>query len=409
MARGSVVRGLVLKKTKTQRAAATFISANPSAYFGARDRNRDLVLEVLRRNQPISRVSIAAKSGLQRSTVSSIVEGLIAERWIREGSVIKTARGRRPTMLSMNEDVVILVADVRPTQAILAVVDLNGRFLDRTVVPMINDAKRGVDAIGDGLLKLLAQFPRKTCEGVGLSLPGRVDSATQTLAFAPNLPWVGFDIRGALQQKLKLQVEMDNAANACILSEVWFGRLEGVRDAVLITVSEGIGSALLLNGSLVEGATGMAGEIGHVPISTEGPKCACGEVGCLEMFASSRAAIRYFHESDPKKPVPTIQQLMNMEASGDTQARAALVKQATAIGRGMRIVTACVNPQTILFAGDITLRWDLVGPVIEDEVKKRMLTGAAPKIAALPDGESARLRGAAALVLQRHTGYQRTA
>ena len=373
-----------------------------------RDKNRDLVLKMLRRHQPISRVAIANRSGLQRSTVSSIVEQLIAESWIREGSVVKTARGRRPTMLSMNEDLMILVADVRPSQAILAAVDLNGRFLERTMIPLIDDPKRGVEAIAEGMLRLLEHFPRKTCEGVGLSMPGRVDRTTQKLAFAPNLPWVGFDIRGALQKKLKLQVELDNAANACMLSEIWFGRLEGVRDGVVITISEGLGAALLLNGILVEGAEGMAGEIGHVPISTEGPKCACGEVGCFEMFASSRAAVRYFMESAPTEPTPSIQQLMNMEASGNVKARDALQKQAHAIGRGLRILTAVVNPQTILFAGDITLRWDIISPIIEAEVARGMLAGPPPKLAALPDGESARLRGAAALVLQRHVGFQRT-
>jgi predicted NBD/HSP70 family sugar kinase len=374
-----------------------------------RDTNRDLVLKMLRRHQPISRVTIANWSGLQRSTVSSIVEQLIAESWIREGSVLKTARGRRPTMLSMNEDLMILVADVRPSQAILAAVDLNGRLLERTMIPLIDDPKRGIEAIADGMIRLREHFPRKTCEGVGLSMPGRVDRATQRLAFAPNLPWVGFDIQGTLQKKLKLQVELDNAANACMLSEMWFGRLEGVRDAVVVTISEGVGAALLMNGTLVEGAAGMAGEIGHVPVSTEGPKCACGETGCFEMFASSRAAIRYFQESAPSQPAPSIQQLMNMEASGNMQARDALQKQARAIGRGLRIITAVVNPRTILFAGDITLRWDIISPIIEAEVAKGMLAGQPPKIEALPDGESARLRGAAALVLQRHIGFQRAA
>src|SRR5579863_10579052 len=91
-----------------------------------RDNNRDLVLEVLRRNQPISRVGIARKSGLQRSTISSIVDGLIAERWVREGAAVRTERGRRPTMLTLNHDLLLLVADIRPTAASLAVVDLNG-------------------------------------------------------------------------------------------------------------------------------------------------------------------------------------------------------------------------------------------------------------------------------------------
>ena len=370
-----------------------------------RDTNRELVLETLRRHQPISRVDIATKSGLQRSTVSSIVEQLIAESWIREGSILKTARGRRPTMLSMNEDLMILVADVRPSQAILAAIDLNGRFLERTMIPLIDDPKRGIEAVAEGMIQLREHFPRKTCEGVGLSMPGRIDRTTQKLVFAPNLPWVGFDIQAALQKKLTLQVELDNAANACMLSEIWFGHLEGIRDAVVITVSEGVGAALLLNGVLVEGIAGMAGEIGHVPISTEGPRCACGEIGCFEMFASSRAAIRYFQESAPRQPVPTIQQLMNMEASGNLKARDALQKQARAIGRGLRIITAVLNPQIILFAGDITLRWEVVSSIIEAEVTRGMLAGPPPKLAALADGESARLRGAAALVLQRHLGF----
>lgn len=371
------------------------------------DNNRDLVLEVLRRNQPISRVAIARRSGLQRSTISAIIERLIAEGWIREGSVVKTARGRRPTMLSMNEDLVILVADVRPTRAILAVVDLNGRFLSRAVIPLISDPKRGAEAIAEGMLKLRSQFPDKTCEGVGLSLPGRVDRKTQKIAFAPNLPWVGFDIRTVLQKRLRLQVELENAANACMLSEAWFGRLDGVRNAVLITISEGVGAALMVNGALMEGANGIAGEFGHIPISETGPKCACGQTGCWEMFASSRAALRYFHESSPDQTVPTMEQLMNMEASGNEKARHALETQADAIGRGLRMVTAAFNPEIILFAGDITLRWEMMGRIIEQQVKKDTLTGVPPKIVALNDGESARLLGAAALVLQRHTRYQR--
>ena len=147
-----------------------------------RDGNRDFVLEVLRRNQPISRVEIARRSGLQRSTISSIVDDLIAEKWVCEGSVVKTERGRRPTMLTMNDDLLLLVADIRPTKAILAVVDLNGRFLDRTTVPISSDPKRGVGLIAEGMRHLQSHFPGKTWEGVGVSLPGRINKITQKLA-----------------------------------------------------------------------------------------------------------------------------------------------------------------------------------------------------------------------------------
>ena len=373
-----------------------------------RDGNRDLVLEVLRRNQPISRVDIARRSGLQRSTISSIVDGLIEERWVREGSVVKTERGRRPTMLTMNEDLLLLVGDIRPTKAILAVVDLNGRFLDRTMVPIIADPKQGVGLITDAMRQLQSHFPGKTWEGIGVSLPGRINKITQKLAWAPNLPWVGFDIRGTMQRAFKIQVELENAANACLLSEVWFGHMEGIQNAVLVTISEGVGAAAIVNGLLMEGADGMAGELGHVPVSDSGPKCACGQVGCWEMFASSRAALRYHHEEMNGKSAPTFQELMNLEASGDKAARTALGRQAEWIGRGLRVVTAAFNPEVILFVGDITLRWDAVGPIINSELKARLVGGAKPRIAVLSDGEAARLRGAAAVLLQRHISFRRT-
>lgn len=373
-----------------------------------RDSNRDLVLELLRRNQPISRVNIARRSGLQRSTISLIVDGLIAERWVREGSVMKTDRGRRPTMLTMNDDLLLLVADIRPTKAILAVVDLNGRFLDRTVVPIVADPKQGVDLIADGMRQLRSHFPGKTWEGVGISLPGRVNKMTHRLAWAPNLPWVGFDIRGTLQKALKIQVELENAANACLLSEVWFGHMEGIQNAVLITIAEGVGAAAIVNGLLMEGAEGLAGELGHVPVSDSGPRCACGQVGCWEMFSSCRAALRYFQEEMRGKGAATIQELMNLEASGDKAARAALNRQAEWIGRGLRVVTATFNPELVLFVGDITLRWDAVGPIINAELTKRLVGGAQPRIAVLSDGEAARLRGAAAVLLQRHISFRRT-
>jgi len=234
-----------------------------------------------------------------------------------------------------------------------------------------------------------------------------VNKITQKLMWAPNLPWVGFDIRGALQKALNGQVELENAANACLLSEVWFGHLEGIQNAVLITVSEGVGAAALVNGLLMEGADGLAGELGHVSVSDLGPTCACGQVGCWEMFASSRAALRYLEEETGGKGATTIQELMNLAASGDHAARAALMRQAEWIGRGLRIVTATFNPELILFVGDITLRWDAAGPVIRTELANRTVGGAQPRTAILSDGEAARLRGAAAVLLQRHVNFSR--
>src|SRR3984885_7941085 len=259
----------------------------------ARDINRDVVLELIRTKQPISRADLSRLSGLQPSTISSIVEQLLNEKWIVEGAAARRPRGRRPTLLSLNADMVIIVADIRPNQAIIAVVDLNGRFLSREMLPLMKDPERGVESIIVGMKRMLLQHPDKSFEGIGISLPGRVDPVSRRLILAPNLPWSMYDMKKAIELRIPLQVEMDNAANACLLSELWFGRMDGVRNAVLVTVSEGIGAAIPANGQLVPGPSGLAGEFGHVPIDPSGPQCGCGRRGCWEVFASSRAAIGY--------------------------------------------------------------------------------------------------------------------
>jgi predicted NBD/HSP70 family sugar kinase len=374
----------------------------------ARDINRDVVLELIRTKQPVARADLSRLSGLQPSTVSLIAEQLIREKWIVEGAAARRPRGRRPTLLSLNADLVILVTDIRPKQAIVAVVDLNGRFLARESIPLVSDPERGVSNVIDCMLRLQARHPEKSFEGIGVSLPGRVDPVTQRLLMAPNLKWSDYDIKAAIERRIPLQVELDNAANACLLSELWFGRMDGVRNAVLVTISEGIGTAILANGQMVAGKSGLAGEFGHIPIDPAGPLCGCGRKGCWEMFASSRAALRYYAEIVPSAPVATIQDLLNMAEDGDPNAIAALTKQAAYLGQGLRLITAALSPEVILFTGDLTSSWARFGPVVEAELNGQMLAGTPPRLMTTTDGELSRLRGAGALVLQRHSGYHRS-
>jgi glucokinase-like ROK family protein len=372
-----------------------------------RDINRDIVLERIRALQPVSRVDLARATGLQPSTVSSIVEQLLEERWVEEGSSRKTARGRRPTMLRLNTESMMLVADLRPLRAILAVIDLNGRTLSRHVVPLGFDASQSVRAIGDAMEELRASMPDKRFIGVGLSVPGRVDIESGRIVLAPNLKWKDVDLRDALARRLGLPVEVENAANACLLSELWFGRMDGVRNAVLVTVSEGIGGGILAGGRLIVGHSGMAGEIGHVCIDPAGPVCGCGQKGCWETFASCRAALRYYQEIARTTKQITIEELVALAIDGDKNAIQAFERQAVEIGKGLRIVTATLSPEVILFAGQISAFWDLVREKIEQECFHRLLGGTPPQLISIGDGETARLRGAAAVLLQRHSGYYR--
>ncbi len=123
----------------------------------ARDINRDVVLEMIRARQPISRADLSRHSGLQRSTVSLIVEDLLQEGWIREGAMARLPRGRRPTLLNLNDDLAMLVCDLRPTQAVVAVVDLNGRLLSRESLPLLSDPSRAVAQIVERMKRLQAR------------------------------------------------------------------------------------------------------------------------------------------------------------------------------------------------------------------------------------------------------------
>jgi predicted NBD/HSP70 family sugar kinase len=298
---------------------------------------------------------------------------------------------------------VILAVDVHPRQAIVAVVDLNGHFLSRDVVTIVANPERAVGNIIAAMRRLRERHPGKSFEGIGISLPGRVDPETQRLIFAPNLKWSSVDIRGTVEKATGLKVEMDNAANAWLLSEMWFGKMDGVRHAVLVTIAEGVGTGVIANGQPIYGKHGMAGEFGHMVMDLDGPQCGCGARGCWETLASSNAALRFFAKRRPGAEVG-IAELHALAAEGDKDAVAALTEQARNIGRGLRMVTASLSPEVIFIAGDITVVWELVGPVIEAEMKGTLLAGSTPRLVPSEEGGLARLRGASALVLQRHSG-----
>jgi predicted NBD/HSP70 family sugar kinase len=375
----------------------------------ARQINRDIILQLIRTRQPISRAELARISGLQRSTVSAIIEQLISELWVREGALARLPRGRRPTMVELNDELLVVAIDLHPTQAAVAVLDLNGRILSRILLPVGSAPEQTTRRLIEHIKSLMERHPEGSFQGIGVSLPGRVDPKSHHLIFAPNLHWPDFDIKNEIEKAIGLTVELDNAANACLRSEVWFGRLEGVRNAVLVTISEGIGTGILANGRLVPGEHGMAGEFGHIPLDPSGPLCSCKSHGCWETFGSCRAALNYYAEFAPRSKRLTFHELLHLGEAGDTAAVNALKKQAHYIGRGLRLITAALSPKVILVAGDVTSAWHHFKGIIEAELAAVTLAGAPPRLMATHEGDIARLRGAGAQVLQRQTDGSRSA
>lgn len=368
-----------------------------------RDINRRIVLNFIRTRQPISRADLARISGLQRSTISLIVEQLIEEQWVREGPMGRLPRGRRPTFLRLNDERVIIGVDIRPTQTTVALADANGKFTSQDVMLTPADPKSAVAALIESIQRIKNSSRGKMIEGVGISLPGRFNQTADRLVFAPNLKWRDVDIRGPIVKATGLEVELENAANACVLANVWFDRMAACRNMVVVTVSEGLGTGILANGQLVRGWDGMAGEFGHVALDPNGPECGCGSRGCWEVFGSNRAAQRYYFESGSDSGELSFLDLLSLADQGDIRAEKSLETMAHYLGRGMRMIVAGLAPERIVVVGDLTRSWHRFGPVIEAEVQDQTLPGAcAPQVVPAHEDGMARLRGTVALVLQKH-------
>ena len=218
-----------------------------------------------------------------------------------------------------------------------------------------------------------------------------------------------------LEQMTGLPVELENAANTCALAELWFDRhTENIRNLVAVTVAEGIGVGMIMNGQLVRGSTGLAGEFGHVTVLPDGPVCRCGNHGCWETMASNSAAMRYYSDSGSirrgeigsKSAMATLgfSDILRLVAQEDARACKALDQMARHLGAGIAMLVTGLAPDVVVVVGEVTRAWDRVGPVVMETVRRHCSTHTTSRILPTNPEAQPRLRGTIALVLQKHFG-----
>lgn len=374
----------------------------------AREINRDTLLHAIHVHQPVSRADLARLTGLQPSTVSVIVGQLIDEGWVLPGTLGRLPRGRRPTFVTLNDRNVTLAIDLRPGRANLAVVDINGKLVGRDTVAYEiqagstpDEAKAVIAQIARAAESLRTAYGDRIFQGVGVSVSGRVEQKTHRLVFSPNAPWTQIDLYAELQTLLNAPIEMENAANACLFSERWFGNFSDVSNMLVVSVSEGIGAGMLVDGRLVRGRDDMAGEFGHMPLDESGTLCGCGNRGCWETFASNRAGLRYYREQVPDSKLLSFHELLDLALAGDIHALRSIDKMMTYLARGLTMLAAGLSPEVIIIVGDCTALWSRICPLLESQLIAKSFTPHTPRVVAAMDGDAARLRGAAALVLHK--------
>lgn len=344
--------------------------------------NRRILLSIIADRQPVSRADIAKVSGLNKATVSTITAELLRDRCIvEEGGAGKTTPigGKPPTPLRINPlRYGLFGLDIRADETILAFSDFNNRVVARLSFETGSDPRTFLAALGREIAHLRAKHEEYLeIAGVGVSLPGLVDSHTGTFLVSVVLPWRDVPIVALLGEATGLPVIVDNSARCSALAEIWHGkaRYAHVRNLLYVSVSSGLACGVVIDGGLYRGATNTAGQFGHISIDVDGPECRCGQRGCWDLYASDKATIaRYLRlRGTASKRAPTMRRLVELADTGDAHAIAAVSETARYLGVGITGLINGLDPEVVVIGGEITKAWGLVEPIVTAETRRSLL------------------------------------
>lgn len=381
----------------------------------SREINRRIALNVIHEHQPISRADLARRMNVTRGAAGVLAQELIDQDLIFEGATGEAARGRKPTFLHIRtRDRLAVAVDIRFSKTYLMVCDFSGRQVALETYDTVFSIPEFVRDLGDRIRRLLKTHAITSgVEGIGVVVPGMVDQRTGRILNAPALGWRAVDFRNQLAAATGLPVQVENSGRACSLAHLWLERGETTspQNFVYVSVSDGVGVGVVVNGELLRGRDHIAGEFAHMPLNLDGPRCMCGAAGCWESYISNLATLsRYFgwdlsglstnKASDVKTNSFTVLDLIARARGGDGKAVAAMQSTARFLGLGLATVVNIINPDCIYLAGEITTAWDLIENTVRLALAERVLTetsGRTPlRIASTQ--EYPRLRGAAALI-----------
>lgn len=381
----------------------------------SREINKQIALTLIRAHQPVSRADLARLMNTNRANVTFLINELLEENLVREGAQgNEKIRGRKPTFLYLNSQKSFAVAlDVRATRTFMMITDSIGKQIgDIISFPTELNPQIFVKALSARIRQILSdKLEVSSCEGIGIVIPGMLDRKSGVVLNAPTLGWRDVNLLASLQAEFEgIEVHLENSGKACALSQIWTtrGDSSAFNDIVFVSISDGVGVGIIINGELLRGKHNTAGEFGHVPLSIDGPPCSCGSNGCWEAYISNLATLsRYFGRNVTQRQPQsletadfTIEDLIARARGGDSKALTALHSTARYLGLGLASIINAVDPSRIYIGGEITEAWDLIEAQVRAAIKERALTkelGATP-IRIVPAIEYPRLRGAVALV-----------
>lgn len=351
----------------------------------------DAVLRMIWEERRITRADIARRAELSRSTVSEIVEHLIASGLVSEAGEGASRGGRRPIVLEFQDDASsILGVDIGSSHVSVVLIDLRGRVLGwhHRDHPVRTDPSGTVRLVVDLCDRCLAEAPMKRARllGIGIAVPSPVDPRDPERLSSVALPsWGGRLDLGMLRARFQAPVFVDNDANLGALAEHWWGGARQLDDFAYIKVATGIGAGHFVNGRIYRGSSGVAGEMGHVAIDPRGAPCNCGNRGCLQTYIGSQALVARAVALGEQYPAsllagdgePTIERIEEAALADDPLALKVVREAAEYLGIAIAGMVNLMNPAAVIVGGGIArLGERLLGP-LRETVLRRTFVGAA--------------------------------
>ena len=377
-----------------------------------RDINKQIVLNYVRDRSPISRAQIARETALHRSTVSVIIDDLLAEGLIVAIGEGDSTGGRKPRLYRLRTGIPVAVGiDLSPRTTTIAIADLAGNLLEKETFSTSPDLDFMSSQIMDRVIRIAEKYSSYQLE-IGMSVPGLVDQKLGKIFHIPYFDWRDWDICQRIEVETGLQVTVENDANATALAELWFGH-EKIRKTdtfVMVLVGEGVGTGIIFDGQVYRGEMGAGGEFGHMIAGDNAPvECSCGSRECWEAYASEKAILARYKTllklDELKQNDIDIGSIVELAVNGEKHAVEALTESAHYLANGISNLIVGLSPQVVVVSGRITKAWDIIAGQFY-RISERSVLAGLPQTDLMPSslGDSPTLIGAIGLVLARKFG-----
>ena len=393
--------------------------------FAMAQMNRSMVFDLIRRKGPISRAEIARTIGLSIPTVMKITEEFSHKQFVQDVGKGESSGGKRPELLELVPDSKYIIGvGVGRSKTNVLMMNLAGEVFIREIM------ETGGTAVPEVWISRLIQvienviresgLSRKQILGMGIGMPGILDEKSGKVLFSPDFKWENVDMLTPIRERFKMDITIENANRALAMGEYYFGAGVDSRNFLVVNLGHGIGSAIMREGEFYRGSSGSSGEIGHIILEKNGPKCNCGNLGCLEAIASGNAIARDAKIAVLEGNATKIMELVNEDINrieaktvfeaarlGDRLAIQITERAMQYIGIGLANYINLLDPDLIILFGGLTNAGDIFLKKVKEVLRERQMKfeGRQVKLVISQMGENGTAVGSASLVLKKFIKY----